>query len=175
MVILITVLYTIFVTLLLVMLKWGLWSEESLKQDSYSRLWQSTQPLCSCKDWTRYQIPCKHFFTVFRYIPLWQWDSLPTSYLQSEYLSQDIIALASMQETDTHPHTCDDPLEGQSTCDDHPMTLDEFPKQQVHIYKQTSIHECTPSENVRDFCFRSRQWRITLRGCPLRYCGTNSL
>ena len=27
------------------------------------------------------------------------------------------------------------------------------------------------SENVRNFCFCTRQWRITLHGCPLRYCG----
>ena len=34
----------------------------------------------------------------------------PTSYLQSKYPSEDIIALASMQETDTHPPDYDDPL-----------------------------------------------------------------
>ena len=35
---------------------------------------------CSCKDWKRWHIPCKHFFAVFRWIPKWDWDALPLEY-----------------------------------------------------------------------------------------------
>lgn len=27
------------------------------------------KPECTCKDWTSYQIPCKHFFAVFQHFP----------------------------------------------------------------------------------------------------------
>lgn len=88
---------------------------------------ESTQPQCSCKDWTRHHIPCKHFFTIFCYKPQWQWDSLPLSYLQSEYLSQDVshlpTSLADCSMMDVQP-----------TPDDHAITLDEIPKWQVCLH-----------------------------------------
>ena len=50
-------------------------------------------PSCTCKDWARWHIPCKHFFAVFREIPEWSWESLPTKYLSSAYLTTDNRAL----------------------------------------------------------------------------------
>ena len=50
-------------------------------------------PSCTCKDWARWHIPCKHFFTIFREIPDWSWESLPTGYLNSSYLTTDNGAL----------------------------------------------------------------------------------
>ena len=50
-------------------------------------------PSCTCKDWLRYHIPCKHFFAIFTHRSAWQWDSLPPTYLQSAYLSTDTQAL----------------------------------------------------------------------------------
>ena len=52
-------------------------------------------PSCSCKDWVRWHIPCKHFFTIFREKPEWTWDSLPEKYLKSAYLSSDNEALTN--------------------------------------------------------------------------------
>ena len=96
---------------------------------------QSMQPSCSCKDWTRHHIPCKHFFTVFCYIPSWQWDSLPTSYLQSEYLSQDSMALDVIQETNSHSPSSDEPENVQSTSDNPDFIPPaELPKHQVYVY-----------------------------------------
>ena len=46
-------------------------------------------PSCSCKDWIRWHLPCKHFFTIFRLMEGWGWNSLPQKYLQSAYLSTD--------------------------------------------------------------------------------------
>lgn len=46
-------------------------------------------PSCSCKDWTRWHLPCKHFFAVFRLKEAWNWNKLPQSYLNSAYLSTD--------------------------------------------------------------------------------------
>ena len=50
-------------------------------------------PSCTCKDWARWHIPSKHFFAVFREIPEWSWESLPTKYLSSAYLTTDNRAL----------------------------------------------------------------------------------
>ena len=51
-------------------------------------------PSCTCKDWQRFHLPCKHFFAVFHHRVNWQWEQLPQSYLQSAYLSADSDALA---------------------------------------------------------------------------------
>ena len=51
-------------------------------------------PSCTCKDWVRWKIPCKHFFAIFREVPEWSWQSLPAKYLQSAYLSTDGEALS---------------------------------------------------------------------------------
>ena len=37
-------------------------------------------PSCSCSDWMKWQLPCKHFFALFRLVPEWSWESLPESY-----------------------------------------------------------------------------------------------
>lgn len=52
-------------------------------------------PSCSCKDWTRWHIPCKHFFAVFRVKPEWSWNTLPKQYTESAYLSTDNEALVA--------------------------------------------------------------------------------
>ena len=43
---------------------------------------QDEMSSCTCKDWARWHIPCKHFFTIFREKPEW-------SYLESAYLTTD--------------------------------------------------------------------------------------
>ena len=41
---------------------------------------QEQMPSCFCKDWTRWHIPCKHIFTVFRLKKAWGGDALPQMY-----------------------------------------------------------------------------------------------
>ena len=48
---------------------------------------------CSCKDWKKWHIPCKHFLAVFRWEPDWDWNQLPLEYRQSAYLSTDNMAI----------------------------------------------------------------------------------
>lgn len=50
-------------------------------------------PSCSCRDWLRFNIPCKHMFAVFKCCSECSWDSLPETYKQSEYLSADSSVL----------------------------------------------------------------------------------
>lgn len=44
-------------------------------------------PSCTCKDWVRWHIPCKHFFAVFGTQTEWGWAALPKSYTESPYHS----------------------------------------------------------------------------------------
>ena len=55
----------------------------------FGRNSQEQKPSCSCKDWIRWHIPCKHFFAIFRLRAEWGWDALPQSYRESAYLSTD--------------------------------------------------------------------------------------
>lgn len=50
-------------------------------------------PSCTCKDWTRYRIPCKHFFAVFSHRQQWQWEQLPNAYKTSAYVSMDTLTI----------------------------------------------------------------------------------
>ena len=68
-------------------------------------------PSCTCKDWLRHHIPCKHFFSTFTHRSAWQWDNLPQTYLQSSYLSTDTHALQDYFQSST------DDLDDRSTTD----------------------------------------------------------
>ena len=56
---------------------------------------EDKMPSCTCMDWQRYHIPCKHFFAVFHHRPNWQWECLPAAYLQGPYLSMDTTVLST--------------------------------------------------------------------------------
>ena len=68
-------------------------------------------PSCSCQDWLQWHIPCKHFWTVFRFYPSWSWNSLPESYESSAYLSSDTEAMDTFfgeQSTSVATHESED-------------------------------------------------------------------
>ena len=79
------------------------------------------EPSCTCKDWHRYHIPCKHFFTIFQYRDSWQWNQLPKSYLEGPYVSMDSTALTKQVEYIQLHEQHNDP-EQQS--DDHQCNTD---------------------------------------------------
>ena len=45
-------------------------------------------PSCTCKEWARSNLPCKHF-AVFRFSKNWNWESLPQAYLNGPHLMLD--------------------------------------------------------------------------------------
>ena len=47
----------------------------------------TNKPSCFCLDWIKWQIPCKHFFAIFRPVPEWSWDALPSSYRNNATIS----------------------------------------------------------------------------------------
>ncbi|KAM9345669.1 uncharacterized protein ABDE67_012269 [Symphorus nematophorus] len=44
---------------------------------------ESQMPSCSCKDWQKNLLPCKHFCAVFNLVPGSSWDSLCLSYREN--------------------------------------------------------------------------------------------
>ncbi len=78
----------------------------------------SGEPACTCKDWVKHRIPCKHFFGVFRFRPQWCWERLPQSYLQSPYLILDQNAIQQYVQESSQPDLLQDSCEpeGQSAC-----------------------------------------------------------
>ena len=58
---------------------------------------ESGIPSCSCSDWTKWQLPCKHFFALFRLVPEWSWESLPECYRKGAYLSTSYTSLPEYQ------------------------------------------------------------------------------
>ena len=53
----------------------------------------SGMPSCTCPDWTKNQLPCKHFFAVFKHKKEWSWNDLSQEYLCKPHISADIKAL----------------------------------------------------------------------------------
>lgn len=46
-------------------------------------------PKCTCTDFTRTGLPCKHFFAVFEHSKEWKWDALPERYCENPHVSLD--------------------------------------------------------------------------------------
>lgn len=68
-------------------------SKETVHTVTFAEDPTSHLPSCTCQDWLKYHIPCKHFFAVFNHFPTWSWTALPQKYLNSAYLSTDKAAL----------------------------------------------------------------------------------
>lgn len=90
-------------------------------------------PSCTCPDWIQTNYPCKHFFAVFRIYPTWDWNALPSTYLESPRLSLDKEALDDYFSTN-HP-TPSSPDTSTFNLDDNENTMEDFtasiPKRKV--------------------------------------------
>ena len=56
-------------------------------------------PCCSCYDWQRYHLPCKHMLAVFHHFPSWDWEFLPSEYRDAPHFNLDLEILDSFQNT----------------------------------------------------------------------------
>lgn len=100
---------------------------------------QDKMPSCTCPDWTQWQIPCKHFFGVFRLHPEWDWYKLPQHYLKGSYMTIDQPSLdnffkniQSDSAIDQHDDTfCDN--RHCSKADDEAPSSSRIPKLKVSV------------------------------------------
>ena len=61
-------------------------------------------PSCTCPDWLKYRLPCKHMLAVFSTYPAWGWDSLPAAYRNFPHFSLDPSILCRPLESDATLH-----------------------------------------------------------------------
>ena len=105
------------------------------------------EPMCTCPDWIEWHIPCKHFFSIFRMVEGWGWNSLPDTYRKSAFLCSDTKALKeqyelpqpTMTETNTEQGTSNS-IEILSTSYGVHIRLSS-----LHLLKRT--HILTPARN----------------------------
>ena len=91
---------------------------------------ENMMPKCTCPDWDKFHMPCKHFFAIFRHRPDWSWSKLPKAFLDGAYLTLDNKALSSYYE-DTAlptPSECDTNVPDQHTV----SGFDDLPKKKVN-------------------------------------------
>ena len=83
-------------------------------------------PECSCPDFTEWNIPCKHFFAIFRLFPQWRWNKLPDHYLNGPYMSSDQTTINTFFDTCNSHYSCSS--EQTTFHDDIPSQMDNIPK-----------------------------------------------
>lgn len=54
---------------------------------------ESEMPSCTCKDWQKNLLPCKHFCAVFNLVPGCSWDSLCLAYREKPLFMLDEVCL----------------------------------------------------------------------------------
>ena len=95
------------------------------------------KPECTCKDWARHRIPCKHFFAVFQYFPDWNWSRLPQSYQDSCYLSADTTAVQQYLDPTKEEHRMNqshsEVVDDDTDCDNTSPCLPLIPKRKVNL------------------------------------------
>ena len=47
---------------------------------------KDSMPKCTCPDFSRTGLPCKHFFAVFEHNREWKWDALPLKYQDNLFI-----------------------------------------------------------------------------------------
>ncbi|KAI8488947.1 hypothetical protein Bbelb_334650 [Branchiostoma belcheri] len=65
----------------------------------------NNMPSCTCRDWAKHKMPCKHFCAIFTLEEGWTWDKLSPAYRDNPLFSLDDIFLASSSYTSS---SCDD-------------------------------------------------------------------
>ena len=127
---------------------------EILKSDGSKHLVNFNVPECTCKDWTRHHIPCKHFFAVFEQCPGWDWFKLPLEFQGSCYLSADTNAIDKYLTPTETSETAElvKPISqemDQSLDQKQEQILPSIPIKQVYFH---TLHYCIYTEVLTSAC-----------------------
>ncbi|XP_026170383.1 uncharacterized protein LOC113134972 isoform X2 [Mastacembelus armatus] len=87
----------------------------------------STLPSCSCEDWKRNRLPCKHFCAGFR--EGWTWDDLCSQYRNNPLFTLDPVCFSS---NPSASQSAEEPLEHQ----DHEAEIQENDGKDTHVEDQ---------------------------------------
>eukprot|EP00058_Branchiostoma_floridae_P016954 XP_002602442.1 hypothetical protein BRAFLDRAFT_117021 [Branchiostoma floridae] len=61
----------------------------------------TNMPSCTCRDWLKHKLPCKHFCSVFNLQQEWGWEKLSAVYRDNPLFSLDSTLLSSSSSTCT--------------------------------------------------------------------------
>jgi hypothetical protein len=77
----------------------GKFQVKSLNSDNvYDVNLYSQHPCCSCPDWQKHRLPCKHMLAAFHHFPAWDWDFLPSEYRDNPLFNLDFELLNQLQD-----------------------------------------------------------------------------
>ncbi|KAK5927631.1 hypothetical protein CgunFtcFv8_012766 [Champsocephalus gunnari] len=71
-------------------------------------------PSCTCKDWAKHKLPCKHFCAVFNHVHEWGWEKLASGNRDNPLFSLDNACLGQT--------SCERDGSGRSDITDHTYT-----------------------------------------------------
>ncbi|XP_050739394.1 uncharacterized protein LOC127009910 [Eriocheir sinensis] len=67
---------------------------------------ESLDPFCTCGDFHKYKLPCRHFCAIFEHYPEWNWHRLPAAYRDNLLFvsdTQNCYEVEVMEEPDLVP------------------------------------------------------------------------
>ncbi|CAH1268941.1 KLHL41 [Branchiostoma lanceolatum] len=65
-------------------------------------------PSCTCKDWGKFKLPCKHFCAIFHNVPGWGWERLTSLYRDNPIFTLDERYLTYTPAEDSQDNNDDD-------------------------------------------------------------------
>ncbi|XP_062585887.1 uncharacterized protein LOC134247563, partial [Saccostrea cucullata] len=92
----------------------------------YRVMFSDTEPTCTCLDYSRHHLPCKHMLAVMMSLPECSWDNLPDGYKTCPHFTLDQSIM--QQCIDSIPDSPNTSLQ-----DDIPALQDDIPALQDHI------------------------------------------
>lgn len=134
-------------------------------------------PCCTCQDFMRHKLPCKHFFAIFRFFSEWSFARLPKEYTEGPLLSlhRDIPAAPSDWDTPRTPDAgmdCD-ATEAAPTVAELPKTVREASMKSRRLITD-GVHRiasivmyCKDEDKKREAYQHIQQaYKILASGCP---------
>ncbi|XP_078700653.1 uncharacterized protein LOC144927209 [Branchiostoma floridae x Branchiostoma belcheri] len=99
----------------------GVFQVKSSSQSTYHTIsfgTNNTMPSCTCTDWMRYKLPCKHLCAVFQHVPEWGWESFPSKYKDNPIFTLDTKYLGHIPSSDGPDEDDNDAIISTITVDD---------------------------------------------------------
>ncbi|XP_062583252.1 uncharacterized protein LOC134245018 [Saccostrea cucullata] len=114
--------------------KYAVHSVESGK--IYSVVITSTQPACTCVDYSIHHLPCKHMLAIFSCVPDCSWNDLPEAYKNNPHfnLDEDIL-----QQSEVNP------MSPSPIPEEH---LNDSPEDSEHQVASPPASKCTTEEII---------------------------
>ena len=94
---------------------------KSMSKEGYHKICLGDKhalPTCTCKDWKKFLMPCKHFLAVFEHAEGVSWNSLSKIYTSSPFFTIDVYVFGVREPVALNIENTEDPLLGSSSLQD---------------------------------------------------------